>query len=144
MALAFSHVQIYVHDLKRAMRFYQRVLGFLPDYVAEPHYARLRNDAMQLVIALHHAHEPADVGNGAVAYLKSDQFDETIRELRAGNHKLADKHELHIINEETALIEVYQPTPANLTKFGAKPEQQWIVDAIIQGRSRNQHDGLRC
>ena len=82
MALAFSHVQIYVHDLKRAMRFYQRVLGFLPDYVADPHYARLRNDAMQLVIALHHADDAAEVGHGAVAYLKSEQFDETIRELR--------------------------------------------------------------
>src|ERR1041384_6346619 len=82
MALTFSHVQIYVHDLKRAMRFYQRVLGFFPDYVAEPHYARLHNDAMQLVIALHHAHDAADVGHGPMAYLKSDEFDETIRELR--------------------------------------------------------------
>jgi len=82
MALAFSHVQLYVNDLKRAMRFYQRVLGFMPDYAAEPHYARLHSDAMQLVIALHHAHDAADVGKGTVAYLKSDQFDETIRELR--------------------------------------------------------------
>jgi predicted enzyme related to lactoylglutathione lyase len=82
VALSFSHIQIYVHDLKRAMRFYQRVLGFLPEYVADPHYARLRSDAMQLVIALHAAHDAADVGHGAVAYLKSDQFDETIRELR--------------------------------------------------------------
>ena len=82
VALKFSHVQVYVHDLKRAMRFYQRVLAFLPDYVADPHCARLHNDAMQLVIALHHAHVAGDVGHGAVAYLKSDQFDETIRELR--------------------------------------------------------------
>src|SRR5689334_15659174 len=82
MALTFSHVQIYVHDLKRAMRFYQRVLGFLPDYVAEPDYARLHSDAMQLTLALHLAHEAGDVGHGAVAYLKSDQFDERIRELR--------------------------------------------------------------
>ncbi|TAQ88853.1 hypothetical protein B7494_g2836 [Chlorociboria aeruginascens] len=29
---------------------------------------------------------------------------ETIKELRAGNHRLIDKHEFHIINEETALI----------------------------------------
>jgi predicted enzyme related to lactoylglutathione lyase len=82
MALSFSHVQIYVHDFKRAMRFYQRVLGFLPDYVAEPHYARLRNDAMQFSIALHASNSPAEVGHGPTPYLKSDQFDETIRELR--------------------------------------------------------------
>ena len=82
MTLSFSHLQIYVHDLKRAMRFYQRVLGFLPDYVAEPHYARLHNDAMQLTIALHHARDANDVGHGTVAYLTSAMFDETIRELR--------------------------------------------------------------
>src|SRR6266704_3352157 len=82
MTLSFSHVQLYVHDLKRAMRFYQRVLGFLPGYVAEPHYAQLHNDAMQFTIALHAAHEKDAVGRGAMAYLKSDQFDETIRELR--------------------------------------------------------------
>jgi predicted enzyme related to lactoylglutathione lyase len=82
MALTFSHVQLYVHDLSRAMRFYQRVLGFIPEYVAEPDYARLKSDAMQFSIALHLAHDPADVGKGAVAYLVSDQLDETIRALR--------------------------------------------------------------
>jgi predicted enzyme related to lactoylglutathione lyase len=90
VAISFSHVQIYVHDLKRAMRFYQRVLGFLPQYVAEPHYARLHSDAMQLTIALHHAHDANDVGHGAVAYLKSAQFDETIRELREQKVEVGD------------------------------------------------------
>ncbi|KAL4878930.1 ASST-domain-containing protein [Aspergillus karnatakaensis] len=69
-------------------------------------------------------------GHGHTTIL--DQHYETIRELRAGNHKLTDKHEFHIINEETALIQIYQPVPADLTKWGASPEQQWIVDAIIQ------------
>ncbi|KAL3431200.1 ASST-domain-containing protein [Aspergillus tetrazonus] len=69
-------------------------------------------------------------GHGHITIL--DQHYETIRELRAGNHKLSDKHEFHIINEETALIQVYQPVPADLTPWGASPEQQWIVDAIIQ------------
>jgi len=84
MELTFSHVQLYVHDLKRAMRFYQRVLSFLPTYVADPHYAQLHNDAMQFTIALHLAQEGTgkDVGCGPMPYLKSDQFDETIRELR--------------------------------------------------------------
>ncbi|RDW78665.1 arylsulfotransferase family protein [Aspergillus mulundensis] len=69
-------------------------------------------------------------GHGHTTIL--DQHYETIRELRAGNHKLTDKHEFHVINEETALIQVYQPVPADLTPWGASPEQQWIVDAIIQ------------
>ncbi|KAL4909332.1 hypothetical protein BDW74DRAFT_146397 [Aspergillus multicolor] len=69
-------------------------------------------------------------GHGHTTIL--DQHYETIRELRAGNHKLTDKHEFHVINEETALIQIYQPVPADLTPWGASPEQQWIVDAIIQ------------
>ncbi|KAL4919533.1 ASST-domain-containing protein [Aspergillus aurantiobrunneus] len=69
-------------------------------------------------------------GHGHTTIL--DQHYETIRELRAGNHKLTDKHEFHVINEETALIQIYQPVPVDLTPWGASPEQQWIVDAIIQ------------
>jgi predicted enzyme related to lactoylglutathione lyase len=90
MALTFSHVQLYVQDLSRAMRFYQRVLGFLPEYVAEPDYARLKSDAMQFCVALHHAHDASDVGKGAVPYLVSDRFDETIRELREKKVEVAE------------------------------------------------------
>ncbi|KAF3013789.1 hypothetical protein E8E14_010851 [Neopestalotiopsis sp. 37M] len=69
-------------------------------------------------------------GHGHITFL--DQNYETIRELRAGNHKLVDKHEFHIVNENTGLIQIYQPVPRDLTAYGAKPEQQWIVNAIIQ------------
>ncbi|KAK5656723.1 hypothetical protein OQA88_4271 [Cercophora sp. LCS_1] len=69
-------------------------------------------------------------GHGHITFL--DQRYETIRELRAGNHKLVDKHEFHIVNEETGLIEVYQPVPRDLSAYGGSPEQQWIVNAIIQ------------
>lgn len=71
-------------------------------------------------------------GHGHITFL--DQNYETIRELRAGNHKLVDKHEFHIINEKTGLIQIYQPVPRDLTAYGASPEQQWIVNAIIQGK----------
>lgn len=69
-------------------------------------------------------------GHGHTTIL--DQHYETIRELRAGNHKLTDKHEFHVINEETALIQIYQPVPADLTRWGAGLEQQWIVDSLFQ------------
>ncbi|KAJ0355878.1 hypothetical protein COL154_001396 [Colletotrichum chrysophilum] len=69
-------------------------------------------------------------GHGHVTFL--DQHYETIREVRAGNHKLVDKHEFHVVNEETGLIQIYQPVPRHLTPWGAEPEQQWIVNAIIQ------------
>ncbi|KAF4541305.1 Secreted protein [Lasiodiplodia theobromae] len=57
---------------------------------------------------------------------------DTVRELKAGNHKLTDKHEFHIIGEKTGLIQIYQPVPRDLTPWGASEEQQWIVNAIIQ------------
>ena len=77
-------------------------------------------------------HNPAyGHGHGHVTFL--DQHYETIRELRAGNHKLVDKHEFHVVNEETGLIQVYQPVPTDLTPWGGSLEQQWIVNAIIQG-----------
>ncbi|UNI23270.1 hypothetical protein JDV02_009101 [Purpureocillium takamizusanense] len=69
-------------------------------------------------------------GHGHITFM--DQHYETIRELRAGNHKLVDKHEFHIVNEETGLIQIYQPVARDLREWGAGPDQQWIVNAIIQ------------
>ncbi|KAI2464731.1 ASST-domain-containing protein [Annulohypoxylon bovei var. microspora] len=69
-------------------------------------------------------------GHGHITIM--DNHYETIRELRAGNHKLVDKHEFHIINEETGLIQIYQPVVRDLTAWGGSTEQQWIVNSIIQ------------
>jgi hypothetical protein len=69
-------------------------------------------------------------GHGHTTFL--NQHYETIRELRAGNHRLTDKHEFHIIGEETGLIQIYHPVPRDLTAFGASSEQQWIVDSRFQ------------
>ncbi|KAH6674932.1 ASST-domain-containing protein [Halenospora varia] len=69
-------------------------------------------------------------GHGHTTFL--DQNYETIKELRAGNHRLTDKHEFHIINEETALIQIYHPVPYDLAPYGGSQEQQWIVDARFQ------------
>tara|TARA_R110002003_G_scaffold3245_1_gene24961 strand:- start:337 stop:924 length:588 start_codon:yes stop_codon:yes gene_type:complete len=72
-------------------------------------------------------------GHGHTTIL--DKHYETIRELRAGNHKLTDKHECHMVSEDTAVIQVYQPVPRDLRPWGASEEQQWIVNAIFQGTS---------
>jgi hypothetical protein len=72
-------------------------------------------------------------GHGHVTFL--NQHYETIRELRAGHHKISDKHEFWTRDGKNALIQIYQPVPRVLTKYGAKPEQQWIVNAIFQGMS---------
>lgn len=69
-------------------------------------------------------------GHGHITFLNQNY--ETIKELRAGNHKITDKHEFHIVNEKTGLIQVYQPTPVDLSRWASSKEQQWIVDAIFQ------------
>lgn len=71
-------------------------------------------------------------GHGHTTFL--DQSYETIRELRAGNHRLTDKHEFHIVDEKTALIQIYHPVPWNLSANGGSRDQQWIVNALFQGR----------
>lgn len=58
---------------------------------------------------------------------------ETIKELRGGNHAVIDLHEFQIVEEKTALVESYRPTPFDLKKYGAEAKSQWIVDAIFQG-----------
>jgi hypothetical protein len=47
---------------------------------------------------------------------------------------LSDKHEFIIINEETALIQIYHPIELDLSEFGAKEGLTWIVDATFQGK----------
>ncbi|KAF2794561.1 hypothetical protein K505DRAFT_374570 [Melanomma pulvis-pyrius CBS 109.77] len=74
----------------------------------------------------------AGYGHGHGHTTIMDKHYETIRELRAGNHKLTDKHEFHVVSDTTAVIQVYQPVPRDLTPWGASEEQQWIVNAIFQ------------
>lgn len=69
-------------------------------------------------------------GHGHVTIL--NQHYETVRELRAGKHKMIDKHEFHVVDGKTALVQIYQPVPRNLEEWAEKPEQQWIVDAVFQ------------
>jgi hypothetical protein len=70
-------------------------------------------------------------GHGHTTIL--NQKYETIRELRAGNHKISDKHEFHIIDEKTALVQIFQPVPRNLSAWTGNSDQRWIVNAIFQG-----------
>ena len=77
-------------------------------------------------------HNPAyGHGHGHVTFL--NQHYETIRELRAGRHKISDKHEFWTRDGKTAFIQIYQPVPRDLSAYGANKDQQWIVNAIIQG-----------
>ena len=58
---------------------------------------------------------------------------ETIREVRPGSASVLDLHEFHIVDEKTALVDIYQPVPFDLISYGAGPKSQWLVDARFQG-----------
>jgi hypothetical protein len=60
---------------------------------------------------------------------------ETVKEVTAGSHALLDLHEFQIVDEKTAVVEIYQPLPYDLDAYGTGPESQWIVDARFQGKS---------
>lgn len=95
-------------------------------------FQKARWNGQDVLFGFEGDHNPAyGHGHGHATIL--NQRYETIRELRAGNHKLMDKHEFHVIDEKTALLQVYQPVPKDLSRWGASAEQQWIVDAIFQG-----------
>ncbi|KAF5643979.1 hypothetical protein F25303_6154 [Fusarium sp. NRRL 25303] len=69
-------------------------------------------------------------GHGHHTFL--DQNYQNIRELRSGNHMLSDKHEFIVLNETTALFQIYQPVQKNLRRYGGTDKQTWIVDARFQ------------
>lgn len=72
-------------------------------------------------------------GHGHHTFL--DQNYQNIRELRAGSHMLSDKHEFIIVNETSALIQIYHPMQLDLDPYGGVEDQTWIVDARFQGMS---------
>lgn len=78
-------------------------------------------------------------GHGHVKIL--DNHYETIKEVRGANNALLDIHEFHILDEKTALVESYKPTPFDLHSYGAEPASQWIVNAIFQGNNSYSSSG---
>ncbi|OAQ97648.1 hypothetical protein LLEC1_05610 [Akanthomyces lecanii] len=69
-------------------------------------------------------------GWGQAAIL-NEHYD-TIATIRAGNHKIMSIHEFNLLQSNSALVEIYQPTPIDLTRFNGKKDAKWIVDAIFQ------------
>ncbi|KAL3250497.1 hypothetical protein ABHI18_011169 [Aspergillus niger] len=71
-------------------------------------------------------------GHGHGHHVLLNQRYETIKELRAGNHLLSDKHEFEILNESTALIQIHHPEVQDLSNYTSDRRQHWIVNAIFQ------------
>lgn len=49
----------------------------------------------------------------------------------SGHNLQGDIHEFHITPDDTALMTIYYPQPADLTSFGG-PEHGWLLDSIFQ------------
>ena len=106
--------------------------GFSIFSIWAANFQAARWNGKDILFSFEGAHNPGyGHGHGHITIL--DHHYDTIRELRAGNSKISDKHEFHIINEETAVLQVYQPLPRDLSEFGGGAQQQWIVNAIFQG-----------
>jgi catechol 2,3-dioxygenase-like lactoylglutathione lyase family enzyme len=91
MFARFSHVMMYVSDLKRAIEWYEGILGFQTRFAAVPHYASLYHPGLQFQLDLHPA--PAgspDIGHGPLAYFGAADLDATVAQLRAKGVKVSD------------------------------------------------------
>ncbi|KAH8429307.1 arylsulfotransferase family protein [Aspergillus melleus] len=71
-------------------------------------------------------------GTGYGQHVLLDQSYEHVVTAIPGNHRIACLHEFNVIDGRTALVEIFQPTPANLTPYGGNSSQQWIGDGIVQ------------
>ncbi|AOA63315.1 Putative arylsulfotransferase [Komagataella phaffii CBS 7435] len=90
-----------------------------------------RINGENVLFAFEGTHNPGyGHGHGHITILNNRY--ETIKELRAGNHRISDKHEFHVKDEKTGLIQIYHPVPKDLSDYGASADQQWIVDAKFQ------------
>ncbi|KAF5568022.1 hypothetical protein FPHYL_2956 [Fusarium phyllophilum] len=71
-------------------------------------------------------------GHGYGTPILLDDHYQPLALVQTPNHRLISIHEFKIVNEKTALVEIYQPTAMDLGPFGGSVEEQWIVDGVFQ------------
>ena len=70
-------------------------------------------------------------GWGRGEYVILDPSYREVARVRAGNSYLGDHHEFLITSDDTALITIYEPVPADLSSLGG-PEDGVVLDGIAQ------------
>jgi hypothetical protein len=70
-------------------------------------------------------------GWGVGHYVVADQSYRTIAEIRAGNGLSADLHDILITPRGTALITIYRPTEADLSRVGGEPRGR-TIEGVLQ------------
>lgn len=88
--LQFSHVMQYVHDMQRAAKWYQEVLGFEVKYIAVPHYATLWHESMKFRLDLHPTAAGQNVGGGSMIYFSAADLDAAVASLRQRGVTVSD------------------------------------------------------
>lgn len=73
-------------------------------------------------------------GEGFGQHVILNQNYEHVVTSTAENHRISSIHEFNVIDGKTALIEVFDTIPANLTAFGGNSSQKWLGNGIFQGR----------
>lgn len=76
-------------------------------------------------------------GYGYGSAVLFDQSYRHIKTVQSQDSKLISIHEFRIVNERTALFEIYQPRVYDLTPYGGGKDE-WIVDGIFQGLMNTQ------
>ncbi|KAH6955767.1 ASST-domain-containing protein [Ilyonectria sp. MPI-CAGE-AT-0026] len=71
-------------------------------------------------------------GHGYGTPILLDDHYKPIAMLESLTHRLISIHEFKIVNEKTALVEIYQPTAIDLTPYGGTGDEQWIAEGIFQ------------
>ncbi|KAJ5615189.1 hypothetical protein N7537_000303 [Penicillium hordei] len=71
-------------------------------------------------------------GEGFGQHVLLDQSYQHVVTSTAANHRVSSIHEFNVIGGETALIEVFYTTPANLSAYGGNSSQQWLGNGIFQ------------
>lgn len=104
-------------------------LGYLSGFVANFQATRYQGQpvlqAFQGTIDSRHGR-----GHGTLQIL-DDQY-RPVAQVQSLTNKIPSLHELRIVNEKTALVEIYDPVPYDLTAYGGSEGQNWIVDSILQ------------
>ncbi|KAE8377965.1 ASST-domain-containing protein [Aspergillus bertholletiae] len=71
-------------------------------------------------------------GEGVGQHVLLDQSYEHVVTTKTGNYHIPSIHEFTVVNGETALVEVYRPTIADLTPYGGNSSQQWLGNGLFQ------------
>lgn len=82
---------------------------------------------------------PSLHGHGHGQFTLLDQRYQHVKRLQAGHHELADIHEFSVVDEKSALLEIYHPLQRDLGHFGGDRGQTWIIDPRVQGKFYDQN-----